>query len=162
MARFHGFGESTRLKPSPDHSVHVELSKDWLKVVKDDLFLLTSHEQKMEVAFRAYEALNEDSPVIEESRSKSLKLAAKHALQACIELLRVEIQMIGKISPKLANELEADLNKWQRKAVKEIDDKGYDYSDSTGIIDIRNRVLLVRRIMQDTVDSLEEFKGIVK
>jgi len=134
----------------------MELSGDWLKKVRDDLALLNEHEQKLEVAWKAYEALNENLPAIEES--KSLKLAAKHALQACIELLRVEIQMIGKISPKIANELEADLNKWQRKAAKEMEDKAsYEENDSTGIADIRKRVQLVRRIMQDTIDSLEEF-----
>jgi hypothetical protein len=132
----------------------MELSRDWLKMVRDDLSLLAAHEQKLEVAWKAYEALNESSPVEE---SKSLKLAAKHALQACTELLRVEIQMIGKISPKIANELEADLNKWQRRAAKEIEEKGYEDEDSSGISDIRYRVQLVRRIMQDTIDSLEEF-----
>ncbi len=133
----------------------MELSGDWLKKIRDDLALLNEHEQKLEVAWKAYEALNENSPVEE---SKSLKLAAKHALQACTELLRAEIQMIGKISPKIANELEADLNKWQRKAAKEMEDKAsYEENDSAGIVDIRKRVQLVRRIMQDTIDSLEEF-----
>ncbi len=133
----------------------MELSGDWLKKIRDDLSLLNEHEQKLEVTWKAYETLNENSPIEE---SKSLKLAAKHALQACIELLRAEIQMIGKISPKIANELEADLNKWQRKAAKEMEDKAsYEENDSTGIGDIRKRVQLVRRIMQDTIDSLEEF-----
>ncbi len=133
----------------------MELSGDWLKKIRDDLALLNEHEQKLEVAWKAYEALNENSPVEE---SKSLKLAAKYALQACTELLRAEIQMIGKISPKIANELEADLNKWQRKAAKEMEDKAsYEENDSAGIVDIRKRVQLVRRIMQDTIDSLEEF-----
>ncbi len=135
----------------------MELSGDWLKKIRDDLSLLNEHEQKLEIAWKAYEALNENIPAIEES--KSLKLAAKHALQACTELLRVEIQMIGKISPKIANELEADLNKWQRKAAKEMEDKAsYEDNDSAGIVDIRKRVQLVRRIMQDTIDSLEEFR----
>ena len=134
----------------------MELSRDWYKKVRDDLALLAEHEQKLEVAWKAYEVLNENSPAIEEH--KSLKLAAKHSLQACTELLRVEIQMIGKISPKIANELEADLNKWQKKAVKEIEEKGsYEENDSPRIVDIRNRVQLVRRIINDTIDSLEEF-----
>ncbi len=134
----------------------MELSGDWLKKIRDDLSILNEHEQKLEVTWKAYEALSENLPAIEES--KSLKLAAKHALQACIELLRVEIQMIGQISPKIANELEADLNKWQRKAVKEMEDKAsYEENDSAGIVEIRKRVQLVRRIMQDTIDSLEEF-----
>ncbi len=134
----------------------MELSGDWLKKIRDDLSILNEHEQKLEVTWKAYEALSENLPAIEES--KSLKLAAKHALQACIELLRVEIQMIGQISPKIANELEADLNKWQRKAAKEMEDKAsYEENDSAGIVEIRKRVQLVRRIMQDTIDSLEEF-----
>lgn len=134
----------------------MELSGDWLKKVRDDLALLAEHEHKLEVAWKAYEALNENSSAIEEY--KSVKLAAKHALQACIELLRVEIQMIGKISPKIANELEADLNKWQKKAVKEIEEKGsYEENDSARIVDIRNRVQLVQRVIRDTVDSLEGF-----
>lgn len=134
----------------------MELNKDWYKKVREDLALLADHEQKLELVWKAYEALNKNSSSIEEN--KSLKLAAKHALQACIELLRLEIQMIGKISPKIANELEADLNKWQRKAVKEIEEKGsYEEDDSPRIVDIRNRVQLVRRIINDTIDSLEEF-----
>jgi hypothetical protein len=134
----------------------MELSSDWLKRVRDDLALLAAHEQKLEAAWKAYEALNEDSSATEEY--KSVKLAAKHALQACTELLRVEIQMIGKISPKIANELEVDLNKWQKKAVKEIEEKGlHDENDSAGIEDIRNKVKLVQRVILDTIDSLEEF-----
>jgi len=134
----------------------MELSGDWLKKVRDDLVLLAEHEHKLEVAWKAYEALNENSPATEEY--KSVKLAAKHALQACTELLRVEIQMIGKISPKIANELEADLNKWQKKAVKEIEEKGsYEENDSARIVDIRNKVQLVQRVIRDTVDSLEGF-----
>ncbi|MFQ5969790.1 MAG: hypothetical protein ACE5J2_04780 [Nitrososphaerales archaeon] len=134
----------------------MELSRDWFKKVREDLALLAEHEQKLEVAWKAYEALNENSPYIE--GNKSLKAAAKHALQACTELLRLEIQMIGKISPKIANELEGDLNKWQRKAVKGIEEKGsHEQNDSARIIDIRNRVQLVRTIMQDTMDSLEEY-----
>jgi len=66
--------------------------------------------------------------------------------------------MIGKVSPKIANELEADLNKWQKKAVKEIDEKGsYEEDNSAGIVDIRNRVRLVQRVIRDTVDTLEGF-----
>ena len=134
----------------------MELSGDWLKKVRDDLALLAEHEHKLEVAWKAYEVLNENSSAIEEY--KSVKLAAKHALQACTELLRVEIQMIGKISPKIANELEADLNKWQKKAVKGIEEKGsYEENDSARIVDIRNRVQLVQRVVRDTVDSLEGF-----
>jgi len=134
----------------------MELSSDWLKKVRDDLSLLAEHEQKLETAWKAYEVLSENPPSIEEY--KSLKLAAKHALQACTELLRAEIQMIGKISPKIANELEADLNKWQKKAAKEIEEKGsYEENDSARIEDIRNRVQLVQRVIRDTIDSLEEF-----
>jgi hypothetical protein len=134
----------------------MELSSDWLKKVRDDLALLAEHDHRLEVAWKAYEALNENSSTTEEY--KSLKLAAKHALQACTELLRVEIQMIGKISPKIANDLEADLNKWQKKAVKEIEDKGsFEENDSAGVLDIRNRVQLVQKVIRDTVDSLEGF-----
>lgn len=134
----------------------MELSGDWLKKVRDDLALLAAHEQNLETAWKAYEALNENSSAIEEY--KSVKLAAKHALQACVELLRVEIQMIGKISPKVANELETDLNKWQKKAVREIEGKGsFEENDSAGISDIRNKVQLVQRVIRDTVDSLEGF-----
>ncbi len=134
----------------------MELSSDWFKKVRDDLAMLAENDHKLEVAWKAYEALNENSSTIEE---KSLKLAAKHSLQACIELLRVEIQMIGRISPKIANELEADLNKWQKRAVKEIEAHHTiaEENDSAGIVDIRNRVQLVRRIVNDTIDSLEGF-----
>jgi hypothetical protein len=133
----------------------MELSSDWFKKVRDDLAMLAEHDQKLEVAWKAYEALNENSSITEE---KSLRLAAKHSLQACIELLRVEIQLIGRISPKIANELEADLNKWHKRAVKEIEDRGsHEENDSSGIVEIRNRVQLVRRIVNDTIDSLEGF-----
>jgi hypothetical protein len=131
----------------------MELSSDWFKKVRDDLAILAEHDQKLEVAWKAYEALNENSSSSEE---KSLKLAAKHSLQACIELLRVEIQMIGRISPKIANELEADLNKWHKRAVKEIEGS-HEEHDSAAIVEIRNRVQLVRRIVNDTIDSLEGF-----
>ena len=132
----------------------MELSSDWFKKVRDDLDILAAHDHKLEVAWKAYEALNDNSSATEE---KSMKLAAKHSLQACIELLRVEIQMIGRISPKIANELEADLNKWHKRAVKEIEEGSHEEHDSAGIVEIRNRVQLVRRIVNDTIDSLEGF-----
>lgn len=137
------------------NSEHMELSSDWFKKIRDDLAILAVHDQKLEMAWKAYEALNENSSAAEE---KSLKLATKHSLQVCIELLRVEIQMIGRISPKVANELEADLNKWHKRAAKEIEERGlHEESDSVGIVEIRNRVQLVRRIVNDTIDSLEGF-----
>ena len=132
----------------------MELSSDWFKKIRDDLAILAEHDHKLEMAWKAYEALSENSS----TEDKSLKLAAKHSLQACIELLRVEIQMIGRISPKIANELEADLNKWHKRAAKEIEERGlHEESDSAGIVEIRNRVQLVRRIVNDTIDSLEGF-----
>ena len=132
----------------------MELSSDWFRKIRDDLVLLAEHEHKLDVVWKAYEALNENSI----GEEKSLKLAAKHSLQACVELLRVEIQMIGRISPKTANELEADLNRWQKKAMKEIEEKGsYEGNDSAGIVEIRNKVQLVRKVVNDTIDSLEGF-----
>ena len=124
--------------------------------IKADLEDLAKHEEKLDVVWKAYETLNKDPLQTEES--KSLKLAAKHALQAFTELLRVEIQMIAKISPKIANDIEADLNKWQKKATKEIEEKGPDEGDDTyaSIADIRNKVRLVRRVIQDTIETFEE------
>ncbi|MGH9910092.1 MAG: hypothetical protein ACRD32_05585, partial [Nitrososphaerales archaeon] len=57
-----------------------------------------------------------------------------------------------------ANDIEADLNKWQKKATKEIEEKGLDEGDDTyaSIADIRNKVRLVRRVIQDTIETFEE------
>ncbi|MEM2760223.1 MAG: hypothetical protein QXU32_11300 [Nitrososphaerales archaeon] len=130
--------------------------EDPIKRIKSDLEELAKHEEKLDMAWKAYETLNADVPSTEEY--KSLKLATKHALQAFTELLRVEVQMIGKISPKIANDIEADLNKWQKKAAKEIEERGSDDTDDTftSIAEIRNRVRLVRRVIQDTIDTFEE------
>lgn len=124
--------------------------------IKADLEDLAKHEEKLDVVWKAYEILNKDPLQTEDY--KPLKLAAKHALQAFTELLRVEIQMIAKISPKIANDIEADLNKWQKKATKEIEEKGLDEGDDTyaSIADIRNKVRLVRRVIQDTIETFEE------
>ncbi len=130
--------------------------EDPIKRIKDDLENLTKHEEKLDVAWKAYEKLNVDSSQAEEF--KSLKLATKYVLQAFTELLRVQIQMIGKISPKIANDIEADLNKWQKKATKEIEDRGLDETNEpyAAIADIRSRVQLVRRVIQDTIETFEE------
>jgi len=130
--------------------------EDPIKRIKADLENLTKHEEKLDVAWKAYEKLNVGSSQAEEF--KSLKLATKYALQAFTELLRMQIQMIGKISPKIANDIEADLNKWQKKAAKEIEDHGLDETNEpyAAIADIRSRVQLVRRVIQDTIETFEE------
>ncbi|MFQ5941034.1 MAG: hypothetical protein ACE5KA_04975 [Nitrososphaerales archaeon] len=69
--------------------------EDPMKRIKADLENLAKHEEKTDLAWKAYEKLNIDSSRTEEY--KSLKLATKYALQAFTELLRVQIQMIGKI-----------------------------------------------------------------
>jgi|GEM_PF-2623869 gas vesicle protein len=127
-----------------------------IKRIKADLEDLTRHEERLEVAWKAYETLHVNPSHGEEY--KSLKLAAKHALQAFTELLRVEIQMIGKISPKIANDIESDLNKWQKKASKEIEEGVMDETSDVyaSISEIRNKVRLVRKVIQDTVDTFEE------
>lgn len=122
--------------------------------IKADLEVLSKHEERLDIAWKAYEKLNVDSS---QSENKSLKLATKYALQAFTELLRVQIQMIGKISPKIANDIESDLNKWQKKAAKEIEEHGLESDEPyAAIADIRNRVQLVRRAMQDTIETFEE------
>lgn len=130
--------------------------EDPIKRIKSDLEDLAKHEERLGVAWKAYEALNIDSSKAEEY--KSLKLAAKHSLQAFTELLRVQIQMIGKISPKTANDLESDLNKWLKKATKEIEDgRLYETEEPYAVIaDIRDRVQLVRKVIQDTIETFEE------
>ncbi|NMJ87081.1 MAG: hypothetical protein EX285_04495 [Thaumarchaeota archaeon] len=130
--------------------------EDPIKKIKSDYEQLAKHEEGLDMVWKTYEKLNTDSLGVEEN--KSLKLASKYTLQAFTELLRVQIQMIGKISPKIANDIETDLNKWQKKATKEIEERGLDEMDESniGIVDIRNRVQLVRRIIQDTVETFEE------
>lgn len=130
--------------------------EDPMKRIKADLENLAKHEEKTDLAWKAYEKLNIDSSRTEEY--KSLKLATKYALQAFTELLRVQIQMIGKISPKIANDMESDLNKWQKKAAKEIEEHLLDEADEpySAITGIRNKVKLVRRVIQDTIETFEE------
>ncbi|MEE8133134.1 MAG: hypothetical protein V3T40_06130 [Nitrososphaerales archaeon] len=130
--------------------------EDPIKRMKNDLEELVKHEERLDVAWKAYEKLNVDSLQVEEY--KSLKLATKYTLQAFTELLRVQIQMIGKISPKIANDIETDLNKWQKKAAKEIEGGVLHEAAEpyTAIADIRNKVLLVHRVVQDTVETFEE------
>ncbi|MBE44026.1 MAG: hypothetical protein CMO16_02440 [Thaumarchaeota archaeon] len=130
--------------------------EDPIKKIKSDYERLAKHEEGLDMVWKTYEKLNADSLGVEENKSQ--KLASKYTLQAFTELLRVQIQMIGKISPKIANDIETDLNKWQKKATKEIEERGLDEMDESniGIVDIRNRVQLVRRIIQDTVETFEE------
>jgi len=135
--------------------VRTHMLEDPIRRIKADLEDLAKHEERLDVAWKAYEKLNIDSS---QAEYKSLKLATKYALQAFTELLRVQVQMIGKISPKIANDIEADLNKWQKKAAKEIEEHGLDQTDEpyVAIADIRNRVQLVRRVIQDTIETFEE------
>ncbi|MFQ5941035.1 MAG: hypothetical protein ACE5KA_04980 [Nitrososphaerales archaeon] len=54
--------------------------------------------------------------------------------------------------------MESDLNKWQKKAAKEIEEHLLDEADEpySAITGIRNKVKLVRRVIQDTIETFEE------
>ena len=129
--------------------------EDPIKKIKVDLENLAKHEERLAVAWKTYEKLNVDSSKVEEY--KSLKLATKYSLQAFTELLRMQIHMIGRISPRIANDIESDLNKWQKKAIKEVEERGLDEADEpyTTISDLRNKVQLVQRVVQDTIETFE-------
>jgi hypothetical protein len=129
--------------------------EDPIKRIRADLEDLSRQEERLDVAWKAYERLNSDAS---QGEHKSLKLAAKYSLQAFTELLRLQIQMIGKISPKIANDVEGDLNKWHKKASKEIEEHGLDEGEEpyATIADIRGKVQLVRRVIQDTIETFEE------
>ncbi len=129
--------------------------EDPIKKIKVDLENLAKHEERLDVAWKTYEKLNVDSSKVEEY--KSLKLATKYSLQAFTELLRMQIHMIGRISPRIANDIESDLNKWQKKAIKEVEERGLDEADEpyAAISDLRNKVQLVQRVVQDTIETFE-------
>ena len=78
---------------------------------------------------------------------------SQHIRDNCVDLLLKILK-----DKQIANDIETDLNKWQKKATKEIEERGLDEMDESniGIVDIRNRVQLVRRIIQDTVETFEE------
>ena len=129
--------------------------EDPIKKIKVDLENLAKHEERLDVAWKTYEKLNIDSSKVEEY--KSLKLATKYSLQAFTELLRMQIHMIGRISPRIANDIESELNKWQKKAIKEVEERGLDEADEpyAAISDLRNKVQLVKRVVQDTIETFE-------